>query len=657
MSAIYGLLNLDGEPVAPGLLERMDAALSAHGADGGGRWRRGAIGLGQRLMRFTPQDAAERQPLVSADEHVVLVSDGRLDNRPELLEALQARSQDHSSLVSATPVPDSALILQAYETWGQDCVHHLCGVFAFVLWDERIQTLLAARSPIAAPNLVYCATSRRFAFATMPSGLHALPDVPRALDEESLAGLLVDLDDRPQATLYRNIACLPTGHWLRAGPEGVATGCFWRPDLGRELRLAGDGDYLEAFGALFERVIADYLCRTSSVALQMSGGLDSTAVAAVAAGQLAACGERIIAYTEVPREGFAGAQPPGWYADETPFVQAMAAMYPNLELNLLQTNGRSYLDGLDAWFAHLEMPFRNASNLTWIDQIYRASHERGARVVLDGMQGNLTLSWDGQGLIPMLFRAGHWRQALHEARTRAKAGSGKSPARILIGQGLLPWLPDPLWLAVERSLNPEARRAQPWLAASLIHAQFAADQRVTERAHASRYAVRWRTRGDTRFTRYEGLASQDPGVYLSAQRAMFGVDSRSPTADVRLAEFCLALPESQYRREGQTRCLVRRALAQRLPAAVLENRQRGMQAADWFERLTGARGQIAADLIRLEHSELARRVLDLGRLRRMADQMPSAEADGVETLFQEYRLVFERGLTLARFLLWFEAGA
>jgi asparagine synthase (glutamine-hydrolysing) len=121
MSAIVGLFYLDNRPVASADLERMSAALTAHGSDGQGLWKHGSIGLAQRLRHFTPEDRFEQQPLLSADGQVVLVSDARLDNRPELTRALDIPP------AAAHEQPDSAFILRAYERWGLDCPHHLVG--------------------------------------------------------------------------------------------------------------------------------------------------------------------------------------------------------------------------------------------------------------------------------------------------------------------------------------------------------------------------------------------------------------------------------------------------------------------------------------------------------------------------------------------------
>jgi asparagine synthase (glutamine-hydrolysing) len=662
MSAIFGLVHFDDALVNYADLARMDAALRRHGADGGGLWREGGAGLGQRLLQLTPQDAHERQPLRSNDGALVLVSDARLDNRAELLgdwrlEIGERRAgSPRANLQSLlSNLPDSALILQAYRIWGIECVRHLTGVFAFAVWDTRTRTLFAARSPIAAPSLFYTATPRVIAFATMPSGLHALPFAPRSLDETGLARLLTGLGGDDTTTLYRTIRRLPTGHRLIADRRGMHTENYWQPDLTHTLHLGSDADYLDAFNDLFTRIVSDHLVSTTPIALQLSGGLDSSAVAAASAPLLAARSERLTAFTEAPRTGFAGAMPRGFYADETPFVQAIAAMTPALDLHLMRTDGQTFLQGMDDLFATLEMPFQNTSNRVWIEAILAETSRRGLRVLLDGAQGNLTLSWHGGGWLTELLHAGQWSQAAQQVQALARVRGVRPALRSLIGQGLLPLLPDPAWLTVQRVRHLRQPAADAWRTMTVINPVFAVRQGVPKLARLDNASLPSRARRNSRRVRYEALAMQDFGAYISAYRARFGVDMRSPTADVRLAEFCLALPEAQFWRDGESRSLVRRAFAGRLPPAVLSNRQRGMQAADWFERLVGANAQVNAELARLEQSDLARRVLDLPRMRQLWEQLP-AGSSGKLADYAAYQGVLQRGLMVGAFLCWFEAG-
>ena len=140
------------------------------------------------------------------------------------------------------------------------------------------------------------------------------------------------------------------------------------------------------------------------------------------------------------------------------------------------------------------------------------------------------------------------------------------------------------------------------------------------------------------------------------QRASFGVDKRDPAGDQRIVEFCLSLPEDQFRRDGQSRLLIRRAMQGRLPPEVLNSTRRGLQAADWLDRLRAAQPTVDLTLQRLEKSELARRALDLGRLRRLAADLNRAGSDAERQLW-DYRVVLEQGLMAGCFLDWFEAGA
>src|SRR4051794_11064981 len=131
MSAIFGLVHLDKRPVDVEEVASMAAALAMYERDGGGQWRQGAIGLGQRLLCVTPEDAFEQQPHISADGKLIMVADGRIDNRSELIEKLRIS-------LPASQLADGALILHAYERWGRDCVHHLIGAFTIALWDARL---------------------------------------------------------------------------------------------------------------------------------------------------------------------------------------------------------------------------------------------------------------------------------------------------------------------------------------------------------------------------------------------------------------------------------------------------------------------------------------------------------------------------------------
>lgn len=651
MSAIFGILHRDGKPVSREDLGRMDAALEAFGSDGHGIWSNGHIGLGQREMHFTPEDRFNQLPLKSADGQRVLVCDARVDNRPELMHLLDIRPTD------AKEMPDSAFIMRAYKKWGIDCAKHLIGDIAFALWDQREQRLLLARSPVGGRSMYYYSTPDLFAFSTMPKGLFAIPSIPRELDLEYIAAYLTMTGTEPGSSFYNNIQKLQTGHLLTIDCRGLHKHTFWKLDPLKELHYTREDDYVEAFNELFERVVSDHLRSLTPIGVMMSGGLDSTTVAAVAATQLKQKGMRLATYTEVPRDGFDGAIVAGRYADETPLIQAMARHYDNLDLNLIRTDGRMYLEGLDLFFEASNIPFRNASNRIWYETILQKARNQGVRILLTGAQGNLTISRNGQGLLPQLIRYGKWWQAIRESSAMQRQNPIGSTLRSFVNQGIMPLLPTPLWRTIQglRGKLATTPKQQPWHKHSVINPDFANYQRVLVRAKEKGNNFLFRPNPNQRSTISKllpTLASAGNEVNQS-YRALFGIEVRDPTADVRLAEFCLSLPEDQYQRKGVSRRLIRQSMANRLPAEVLENKLRGLQAADWFECLFGAREQIMCTLDGWNNSKLVSSIIDLNRLKNLAIQMDQYHGNAKKKAI-DYRMVMEFGLMTGSFIRWVE---
>jgi asparagine synthase (glutamine-hydrolysing) len=157
-----------------------------------------------------------------------------------------------------------------------------------------------------------------------------------------------------------------------------------------------------------------------------------------------------------------------------------------------------------------------------------------------------------------------------------------------------------------------------------------------------------------RFFQYGPAATGLPG-YTAGMRAQFGLDIRYPAADRRLVEFCLALPEDQYRRDGVSRWLVRRLLNGALPDSVVWDSRRELQAPDWHERLALERPGLERQINALAACTDANELIDLERLRRLVREWPSGHWEGYEAV-RSYRFILQRGLAAGRFIRWIEGG-
>jgi asparagine synthase (glutamine-hydrolysing) len=139
------------------------------------------------------------------------------------------------------------------------------------------------------------------------------------------------------------------------------------------------------------------------------------------------------------------------------------------------------------------------------------------------------------------------------------------------------------------------------------------------------------------------------GGYNAASGAGWGIETRDPTADKRVFEFCAAIPQEQFVVGGQGRSLVRRAMRGRLPDSTLQRTERGAQASDWFESLSGIVSELRQELARLERSPGARRLIDLERMRGALEHWPETAEDAGrdEDL---YRSVIQRGMAVGTFI-------
>jgi asparagine synthase (glutamine-hydrolysing) len=490
----------------------------------------------------------------------------------------------------------------------------------------------------------------------MPKGLFASGLVARAIDEPFLADMLAQERLDPEGSYFRGVRRVAAGHALVVTPGSARSVRVWRPEAMRELRLSSDDQYLEAFLDVYARAIRDALRARGRVGVMMSGGLDSSSVAAMAASELAERGERLAAFTEVPPQGFAGPIMGHRYVDETPFVERMARRYGNLDLTLIRAGDGFYLDTADARFTAAEAPVRWGLNAAWLERLLETARQQDVRVMLSGWLGNLTVSYAGDAVLPELLGRGRWRAAWREAR--ALGASGRASAlRVLTGQGVLPWAPSWLYRGLTGLRRPGGRAGAPWQPCAAIDPAFASAHRVAARARAKGEDGRRRQQPNGRATRTAVIGrafGTMEGAFAGIQ-ARFGLDLRDPTSGLGMVEFCLSLPEDQFCRGGRRRWLIRRAMADRLPSEILDNPKRGLQTAAWHPYLLQHRSRLTDEVARMGDSDLARRAVDRDKLRRLIDLLPSVDPADRRS-FVDYRGALELGLEMGRFIRWAEAN-
>ena len=276
MSGIAGIIHFDGRPVEPGQVEAMTAAMHYRGPDGIHHWRRGNVALGQCMLRTTPESLEETQPLTNEDESLVLVMDGRVDNWEELRRELLGKGA-----VLRTRA-DAELVLRAYEVWGRDCLPHIDGDFALVIWDARRQEAFCARDRMGNKPFTWHWTGKTLYFASEQQAILRQPSVAQVLNEDMVAEYLAAQWFSRTETLWQGILRLDAAHTMVVTPSGPTLSRYWAPDLQASLSFRSDQECAEHYRALLFDVVRRLSRSIHPVACEVSGGLDSSAIFAVA---------------------------------------------------------------------------------------------------------------------------------------------------------------------------------------------------------------------------------------------------------------------------------------------------------------------------------------------------------------------------------------
>ena len=275
MSGIAGIVQTDGSLVEPTILDRLTTALAYRGPDGAHTWTARAAGLGGAWLRVAAEGADNPGP-VSLDGTTWIVADARIDGRHELATKLTRRDGwDSPSLT------DAQLILGAYEQWGEACVEHLIGDFAFAIWDGARSRLFCARDHFGVKPFYYAQAGPAFLFSNTLECLHLHPGVSRRPNDLAVADfLLFGYNQDTSTTSFADVRRLPPAHSLTVVSGSIHCRRFWTLPRGR-IRYRRSRDYVERFTELLQRAVSDRL-GSPRVGVWMSGGVDSTSVAAMA---------------------------------------------------------------------------------------------------------------------------------------------------------------------------------------------------------------------------------------------------------------------------------------------------------------------------------------------------------------------------------------
>ncbi len=616
MCGIVGLFDSTGlRPVDPGLLRRMNDTQAHRGPDDFGLHLAPGIGLGHRRLSIIDL-AGGHQPLFNEDGTVAVVYNGEIYNFAELAAELVAAGHTFRTRC------DTEVIVHAWEEWGEACVERFRGMFAFGLWDARMETLFLARDRLGIKPLFYATLGTGLVlFGSELKSILAYPDVPRRIDPQAVEEYFAYGYIPDPRTIYRDVLKLAPGHTLclRRGEAPARPRQYW------DVAFAGRSDLSEAeaseqFRAHLREAVQIRLIAEVPLGAFLSGGVDSSAVVAMMAGlSESAVNTCSISFGEAAY-------------DESRYARMIADRYrTNHHVRQVDPSAFDLVDRLVGFY---DEPFADSSAIP----TYRVCALGRERVTV-------ALSGDGGDEVFAGYRRYRWHHYEEQVRGRLPQGL-RGPVFGMLGQMYpkLDWAPKPL--RAKATLQALARNSVDGYFHSVsilsdgLRRQLYSDgfRRELQGYHAAEVLRRYMEAAPAEHylerVQYADIKTYLPGDILTkVDRASMAhaLEVRVPILDHHLIEWAATVPPALKLRGREGKYLMKKALEPLVPAEVMYREKMGFAVpiSQWF------RGPLKARL----HEALtgptlaATGIFDRGFLSRLFDDHVAGRRDHSASLW------------------------
>jgi asparagine synthase (glutamine-hydrolysing) len=276
MCGIAGIFEFgEDKHVDPGVLRSMCAIISHRGPDDDGFFAQGRIGLGMRRLSIVDL-ATGHQPISNEDNSLWIVFNGEIYNHRILRDRLIAQGHRYRTQ------SDTETIVHLYEEYGKDCVQHLRGMFAFAIWDVKRRSLFIARDRLGIKPLYYCVTPNTFLFGSEIKALLAYPQMRARFNRSALPEYLAFGYLSGEETFYSGVRKLMPGHRLEINEDGdLQVDQYWDLPMTPDDAPRDEHYYVETYREMLEEAVNSHLMSDVPLGVFLSGGLDSSAVAAL----------------------------------------------------------------------------------------------------------------------------------------------------------------------------------------------------------------------------------------------------------------------------------------------------------------------------------------------------------------------------------------
>ena len=549
MCGIAGILSHHINAVSFDKLKGMTDAISHRGPDGEGFWMNDekTIGLGHRRLAIIDLSPEAAQPFSFLGRYH-LVFNGEIYNYPELKTELSQkgyRFQTNS---------DTEVLVAAYDCWKDNCLQRFDGMFAFAIWDEKEQQLFAARDRFGEKPFYYHFDGETLVFASEFKALWAA-GISRSWNHLMLLNYLANGHTQnavdPGLTFYKEVSCIPPGHYATFQPhtKTLFINLYWDLDKQERIKISEE-EAVEKFKYLFLQSVKRRLRSDVPVGTSLSGGLDSSSV-------IAMIQEAEKSNNFYTRHAFT-ARFPGFEKDEWQYANEIAQRY-QLKHHSVEPTLDSFLNEFETLCFYQEQPFGSSSVYAQYKVMQKARAE-GITVLLDGQGADEILAGYNKYM--------HWY--LQELTGRFRFGFAmQERVRLQQNHYSFQW-GFPNYVASFLPVLANAQLEEMERKRILVHPHISRDYAKSN--YDPYYSVYKPPVSKLNDMLYFNTMQQGLGEllhYADRNSMAFGREVRLPFLNHELVEFIFTLPSELKIHNGFTKWLLRVAMSDRLPESVV----------------------------------------------------------------------------------------
>lgn len=571
MCGINGIAfsSRSGQHVDPALLERMRDVIRHRGPDDEGIFFSGPIGLGHRRLSIIDV-AAGHQPMTNEDGSLHITYNGEIYNHADFRPALEASGHTYRTHC------DTETILHLYEEYGQSCVNHLRGMFAFAIWDQRRRELFIARDRLGVKPLYYTHTDDgSLYFGSEIKTLLEAGAVKPEVNYQALPDYLANHATSGEETLFRGVKRLLPGHTLLWRDGEIQLTKYWDVSFAKTNdEVRSEQDYIAEWGDMFRTSVRLRLMADVPLGMFLSGGIDSSAIAAVMSGMV---DEPIKTFSVA----FAERE-----ANELEYARIVARAFKT-DHHEIVVSPEDFFNALPKLVWHEDEPLAHPSSVA----LYFVSHlaSQQVKVVLTGEGSDELLAGYGRyrkTILNLAFGARYENLTTAGMRKTIKAGIAGMPAGSKVKQKLLrtfltlsPTIESIYFdnfAVFPRTMQNELLTAEVRERIG-VSDPYAGVRAVLDQTDASSLLDRL-LYADIKTYLHELLMKQDQMSMATS------LESRVPFLDHKLVELTSQLPERLKLRGGTTKYVLRKSMQGVLPETILSRPKMGfpVPVGAWF---------------------------------------------------------------------------